>query len=145
MASKGACVAKYIAMVVVVLVLTAAAYFGMAWYRTATNTPENVIASFTRDITDPEKPTYERLSSDLKKQYTESAWQQYTATFKGAAEPVQLSREQVEDTLNTYPDDSAPQRFVYKYRIQDRDYLASIIILKQGDMWLVDHIQGDYK
>lgn len=136
--------AKYIALVVVVLGLTVAGYFGTAAYKTATNTPENAAASFSDEVTLAASDTYDRLSPAMQKQYTRSQWQQLTKAFRGAASPVQSSHEALEDVLNAYSEDNDPQRFTYAYTMSGREYLMRLILIYQGDRWLIDDMQGDY-
>lgn len=143
---KGASVAKYIAMVVVVVALSVAAYFGLSLYRTNMNTPERVMERFANDLTREDSDlTYERLSDVLKKQSTPGEWREQTAPFRGTAAPALVSHEDVSDTFNTYPDAADPKRFVYKYRINGKDYMLTAILYKQGNSWLIDEFHGDYR
>jgi hypothetical protein len=140
-------VAKNLALVVVVLALTVAAYFGLRWYSIATNTPERVMQAFMTDLVDGKTDkTYERLSSGMQIAISSSQWQDQVGLFhKSSPEPKLITQESVKDTFNTYPVDSDPQRFIYSFSIDGRDYLATVILYKHDGTWLVDEFQGEYK
>ncbi|HEX9153780.1 MAG TPA: hypothetical protein VF809_03090 [Candidatus Saccharimonadales bacterium] len=139
--------AKNLALVVVVLALTVTAYFGLRQYRITTNTPERVMQAFVTDLVDGKTgKTYEHLSSDMRAAVSPAQWQGQVGLFrKSSPEPKLITQESVRDTFNTYPVDSDPQRFVYSFSIDGRDYLATVILYKHNGTWLVDEFQGEYK
>jgi hypothetical protein len=141
-------VAKYLVLVVVTAFVSAAAYFGWSRYQSAMNTHERVMEAFATSLAqdqDGSSKSYQRLSERLKQQYTPDQWRNKTALFHGSSAPQLESHETVADTFNVYPADSDPQRYVYKYRIKGKDYALSAVLYKQGNSWLIDEFQGDYK
>ncbi|MEK7152976.1 MAG: hypothetical protein AAB834_03450, partial [Patescibacteria group bacterium] len=81
--------ARYIAVVVVVSVAALTAYLGLSWYRSYVNTPERVMADFAADLAAADaNHTYERFTTDLKRQHSKEAWQRYVHIFeKNSSEP----------------------------------------------------------
>lgn len=132
--------------IVVVAVLALGTYFGVLAYKSLRNTPERVTQTFIHDLeagnTDR---AYERLSTDLKKG-REQYWKDFIAQFKAQeGEATLSSQEYVDDTFNTYPTDSEPQRFIYKLRLQGKDYVLQIVTYKVQDVWIIGELLGSYK
>ncbi|MET1033559.1 MAG: hypothetical protein ABWX94_03595 [Candidatus Saccharimonadales bacterium] len=132
--------------IVIVAVLAAGTYFSVHAYKTLRNTPERITQTFVQDLeagnTDR---AYERLSADLKKG-REQYWKDFIAQFKAhEGEATLASQEYVDDTFNTYPTDSEPQRFVYKLRMQGKDYVLQIVTYKIQNVWIIGELLGSYK
>lgn len=131
---------------VLLAILGAGTYFGVTLYKSLRNTPGRVTQTFMQDLAAGNTDrAYERLSIDLKKG-REQYWREYLGQFKVAeGEPRLASQEYVDDAFNTYPTDSEPQRFVYTFRLQGRDYVLNIIVFKVQDVWVVGELLGSYK
>ena len=140
---QGAVGNKAIFPVVLIIVLAIGAYFGVLFYKNLQNTPENMTQQFVRNLQQGKTElAYERLTTDLK-QGREAYWKNYLAQFKEAeGEATLVSQEFVKDTFSTYPTDSEPQRFVYKFQLQGREYQLSIVTYKLQNVWVVDALSG---
>lgn len=137
---------KKIFFVILLVLLGSGTYFGVAFYKTLRNTPERVTQTFIRDIEiGNTEGAYERLAADLKKG-REQYWKDYLLQFKvGEGEATLASQEYVEDTFNAYPANSEPQRFVYTFRLQSREYVLNIVTFKIKDVWIIGELSGSYK
>lgn len=135
---------KRVTFFVVFLPLIAViAFGGVQLYKTLRNTPERIVQNFVHDLeagrTDE---AYARLSASLTKG-REQYWKNYLAGFKSQEGEARLvSQEFVEDTFRTYPSDGDPQRFVYSFQLQNREYLLSIVTFKVKDTWVIAEAHG---
>lgn len=132
--------------IVAVAVLAFGTYFGVHAYKSLRNTPERVAQTFIQDLeVGNADRAYERLSADLKRD-REQYWKDFIAQFKAhEGEATLSSQEYVDDTFNAYPTDSEPQRFVYKLRLQGKDYMLQIITYKVQNVWIIGDLRGSYK
>jgi len=128
------------------IVAAVAVYFGVLMYRQLQNTPENTVQRFVQNLQAGEvDAAYRRLGTELKNG-REQYWKDYLAQFKTAeGEAALQSQEFVKDTFSTYPTDAEPQRFVYKFRLQGRDYHLSIVTYKLQNVWVIGGLNGGYK
>jgi hypothetical protein len=142
-------VTKKLVFLVVALILAVAAWFGVAWYNRAHDTPERADQLFMQRLANRDAgKTFEQLSSGLQDQYRADSWQQYVQSL-GAADttltPVVVTNTVINDRFNTYPAESHPHRFVYDIKVKGRQYRVTTVILKQDNSWKIDDFQGSYK
>ncbi len=131
---------------VLLVVLGVGVYFGVTLYKSLRNTPERTTQTFVQDLQAGNIDwAYDRLSTNLK-QGREQYWKDFLGQFKAnEGEATLVSHEYVDDSFNTYPTDGEPQRFVYKFRLQGRDYLLNCIVFKAQGAWAVGELLGSYK
>lgn len=142
--------ADKLAVIVVVVAVGLAAYLGMTKWYDSHSTVEYAMADFTRGLSRADgEATYAALSDAYRRDLSRAEWDtSVLQTFKprtSEREPELVRQEAINDQFNAYPADGDPQRFVYNFRLQERDYQATIIAYKQGSSWKIDEFQGEYK
>jgi hypothetical protein len=139
-------VAKKILTIVILLAIVLAAGFGVSVYRAAHRTPESAVSAFIRDLAKQDTTaTYDSFTRNFKKERSEQAWRQYVRSLKIDVDPIFAKKTDIVDRFNTYPAGSDPQRFVYDFKVKNRDYQLVAVILKQDGSWKIDDLQGSYK
>jgi hypothetical protein len=121
------------------LVLAVLVFFGVQLHEKSQNTADHVTQSFVQDLEAGQTNlAYARLTASLK-QNREQYCREFLDHFKGHAATL-VTQERVDDTLNAYPKDSDPQRFVYKFQQQDASYSLSIVTYKVQDVWVIGEL-----
>jgi|GEM_PF-2383372 len=125
--------------------LGAMTFFGVQLMKKLQNTPERVVQTFVQNLEIGEvEPAYARLSTELKTG-REAYWKSFLSQSKPAEGAALVSQEFVKDNFNTYPDASEPQRFVYKFRLEGKEYVLKILTFKVQNTWVIGELIGSYK
>ena len=139
---------KKVVLLIFVPVIAVAAWFGVAAYRHAHDTPGRAAMTFMQNLADRDAAkTYEQLSGGLQAQYKGNAWQDFVKSL-GSPDtkitPIVVTNTRINDRFNAYPKNDA-HRFVYDLQVKGRQYRVTTVILKQDNSWKIDDFQGSYK
>lgn len=138
---------KKVIIAALLLVLAVGTYIGVTKYLEQRNSPERSVALFMDKLTSGDIAAATDHLTDVFKQEKGSLLNEFLDTFSVSKDKVRFVREEsIKDSLNTYPKDSDPRRFIYKIRFpeQQYDYETHIVVYKEGNTWKVDDLYGSF-
>lgn len=138
---------KKIIIAVLLLVLAVGTYIGVTKYLERRNSPQRTVATFIDKLTEGNLTLAKDYLTDGFKQEKGPLLNEFLNTFSVSKEKVRfIGEESIKDSLNTYPKDSDPRRFIYKIRFpeQQYDYETHIVVYKEGNTWKVDDLYGSF-
>lgn len=138
---------KKVIFALLLLVLSAGTYIGVTKYMAQQKSPKHSVAAFVDDLTAGDTSAATKRLTDSFKEEKGPLLNDFLSNFSVSKDKVRLLREEtIKDSLNTYPKDSDPRRFIYRIRFPDQqyDYETHIVVYKEGNTWKVDDLYGAY-